>query len=123
MATSTGIVSGVGSGKKITFAAIGILILVGAGYAIYIFNNPAEDTTTAVVTTQNAENLGASVLNPDLPENAKLILDELEVLKKIKPLDTKFFQDPSFSSLKETIIIIPPIAPTPGRVFSIDTGE
>ncbi|KKU53327.1 MAG: hypothetical protein UX74_C0001G0045 [Parcubacteria group bacterium GW2011_GWA2_47_10b] len=124
MATSASIVSNPESGRKFVLVGIGLLFVVVVAYFFYgYYQKPQGDAGAPVVETSNSDVSGASLLNPNLPEEGRAILNELDILKKIKPLDTKFFEEPGFASLRETKISIPSVEPTPGREFQIELSQ
>jgi hypothetical protein len=90
-------------------------------YTQYTGGSP--DSTTAVVAEENPALTGASVHNQNLPPEAQAIVNELQILQKIRPLDTKFFEEPGFRALRETPSSIPRAEPPEGRVFRLEPPQ
>ena len=113
---------GSGLSKNLLFSVLGIIVLASAAYyAWQYYGSNAGTSSEAVVKTTATKypgDLSVAALPDSVQEAARRITRELEIIRTLRPLDTKFFEDPRFGILKQTPIVIPDADPVE-REFSL----
>lgn len=102
----------------------GLLIMAGvAGW--YVYSNKQSVGNAAVTVTERATGTGASATSEEtlkLQQEASEILRAIAILKTLN-LDTEFFNDPRFTSLRDTPVDIPAEEPPAGgKAFILGSG-
>jgi len=122
MATNTAVSSG--SSKKFLLLGVGSVVVASAVFFAYQrFGNPVSDPTNPVVAQENLAVTSAALLGQTLPPEAQAIVTELQILQKIRPLDTRFFEEPRFRALRETSSEIPTVQPSQDRAFRLEPPQ
>jgi hypothetical protein len=92
---------------------IGVVILIGAlAFWFYKYQSGSSPDTTPPPANSAAQSSGTSApaISPEDQAKVTEILQTIGVLNSLN-LDTKFFEDPRFTSLTETPFSIPDITP------------
>lgn len=112
---------GRGIGRGFLLGVVGIVILAGAAFGAWRYYNGGDKSVVPLVVETVGKGNTAEMVEPlpeEVQEAARRITQELEILRTLRPLDVKFFEDPRLGALVQTPVDVPPAKPV-ARKFSL----